>query len=235
MNKLFVCFFYLFIIFTATNSYSQTANPTRPSAADNGYLTEYGYSEIEFGYAGNANEYNFPVLLKFSVLKKLEAGVVLNGLVTNNGSNTQIGNPGFQLKFQPINSDVIAATLVGRMTFDDSSSPVYTIYTAPSLQTNFAEIDLTAGSSLVNSSSKYEGQFFYAVAISPKIEMPIGIFGEIFGENSSGANSVYTDFGIGYSVSSSFVLDTAFVIGLNESSTDWIFQIGLTKTLFKFL
>ena len=233
-NILFLVLFYS-IILLATNSLSQTANPTRPSAADNAYLTEYGYSELEMGYAGNENGYNFPTLLKFSVFRKLETGVILTGLITDNGNKTKIGNPGFQLKYQPIKSDVFVASLVGRMTFDNSASPIYTIYAAPSLQTNFVQIDFTAGTSFINNSSKYENQFFYALAFTPKIKMPIGVFGEIFGEDFSGSNSVYANMGISYPVSSSFVLDTAFTIGLNESATDWIFQVGFTKTLFKFL
>jgi len=208
------------IIFITTNLNAQTANPTRPSAADNAYLTEYGYSELEMGYAGNENGYNFPTLLKFSVFRKFETGVILTGLITDNGNKTKIGNPGFQFKYQPINNDVFVASLVGRMTFDNSASPIYTIYAAPSLQTNFAQIDFTAGTSFINNSSKYENQFFYALAFTPKINMPIGVYGEIFGEDFSGSNSVYTDLGISYPVGSSFVLDTSFTIGLNESATD---------------
>jgi len=233
-NILLLVLFYSIILLT-TNSLSQTANPTRPSAADNAYLTEYGYSELEMGYAGNENGYNFPTLLKFSVFRKFEAGVLLTGLITDNGNKTRIGNPGFQLKYQPIKSDILGASIVGRITFDNSAAPIYTIYAAPSLQTKFVQIDFTAGTSLINNSSVYENQFFYALAFTPKIKMPIGVYGEIFGEDFSGSNLVYVDLGISYPVSSSFVLDTAITIGLNEGATDWIFQVGFTKTLFKFL
>lgn len=49
-------------------SYSQdvSANPTRPSASDNAFLTAKGYSEIEIGFASQKNFWSIPTLLKFS-------------------------------------------------------------------------------------------------------------------------------------------------------------------------
>ncbi len=235
MRNIFISGLLFSLIFISTNTFSQTANPTRPSAADNAYLTEYGYSELEIGYAGDKDTYSIPALLKFSVLKKLEGGVLMNGIVNYDGNEIKVGDPGFQLKYQILKNNDIAAAIVGRMGFSSSFSPIYTIYAVPTLQTDFAQFDFTAGTSFINSSSEYKNLYFYALAISPKFDLPIGIFGEIFGESFSSSNSLYVDIGIGYPVSPDFVLDTGFTFGLNEDATDWIFQIGLTKTLFKFL
>jgi hypothetical protein len=235
MRNIFLSGLFFSLIFISINTIAQIANPTRPSAADNACLTEYGYSELEIGYAGDKDTYSIPALLKFSVLKKLEAGVLMNGIVNYDGNEIKVGDPGFQLKYQILKNNDIAAAIVGRMGFSNSSSPIYTIYAVPTLQTDFAQFDLTAGTSFINNSDEYDNLYFYALAMSPKIDLPIGIFGEIFGESFSGSNSFYIDFGIGYPVTPDFVLDTGITFGLNDDADDWIFQIGLTKTLFKIL
>lgn len=63
----------IWVIITSVCSYSQTANPTRPSAADNAYLTEYGYTEIEMGYMLDQNNYySLPALLNLLSTLKLK-------------------------------------------------------------------------------------------------------------------------------------------------------------------
>lgn len=235
MRNIFISGLFFSLILISINTFAQTANPTRPSAADNAYLTEYGYSELEIGYLGDKDTYTIPALLKFTILKRLEAGLFMTGIITNYGNETKAGDPGLQLKYQILNNNDFAAALVGRIRFDNSSSPGYTIYAIPTIQTSFAQFDLTAGTSFIKNSEEYDNLYFYALAMSPKIDLPIGIFGEIFGESLSGSNSLYIDFGISYPVTPDFVLDTGLTFGLNESAADWIFQIGLTKTLFKFL
>jgi len=235
MRNIFISGLFFSLILISINTFAQTANPTRPSAADNAYLTEYGYSELEIGYSGSDNVYSIPTLLKFSVLKKLEVGLWMSGIIYYDGNETKVGDPGFQLKYQITNNKDLAVSIVGKMGFSNSSSPAYTIYAVPTIQTSFAQFDLTAGTSFIKISDEYDNLYFYALAMSPKIDLPIGIFGEIFGESLSGSNSLYIDFGISYPVTPDFVLDTGITFGLNESATDWIFQIGLTKTLFKIL
>ena len=235
MRNIFISGLFFSLIFISINTIAQIANPTRPSAADNAYLTEYGYSELEIGYLGDKDTYSIPALIKFTLLKKLEAGLFMTGIITNYGNETKARDPGIQLKYQILNNNKFAAALVGRIRFDNSSSPGYTFYAVPTLQTSFAQFDLTAGTSFINNSDEYDNLYFYALAMSPKIDLPIGIFGEIFGESFSGSNSLYIDFGISYPVTADFVLDTGITFGLNESAADWIFQIGLTKTLFKIL
>jgi hypothetical protein len=223
------------IVVNSPVSFAQTANPTRPSAADNGYLTEYGYSELEIGYSGEQNTYTVPALLKFTFDKKLEAGFLMDGVVNYNGSETKIGNSGIQLKYQFTKNDYVAAALVGKVEFSSSSSSVYTGYLVPSIQTDFAQIDITAGTSFIKIIQDYKTQYFYAFCVSPKVNLPFGFYGEFYGQSLSGISQNYFDVGFGYSVNPDFVLDTAFAIGLNKDAADWIFQIGFTKTLFKFL
>ena len=223
------------IIFIPINSNAQTANPTRPSAADNAYLTQYGYSELEIGYSGDKDTYSIPALLKFSVLKKLEAGVIMSGIINYDGNETKVGDPGLQLKYQFLNNEQLAAAIVGKVGYSNSSSATYTIYAVPSIQTKFAQFDLTGGTSFIKTLTEYKNRYFYAFAISPKVDLPVGFFVEIYGESFSGSNPFYFDFGVGYPVSPDFVFDAGLTLGLNKDAADWIFQIGLTKTLFKFL
>ena len=133
MKKAFITNFILLNIFLVTTLFPQTANPTRPSASDNAYLTEYGYSELEIGYSGDDNVDAVPALLKFSVLKKLEVGLFTAGFVYYDGNEIEFGDPGFQLKYQVINNNDLAASIVGKMGFSSSNSPSYSIYAVPSL------------------------------------------------------------------------------------------------------
>ena len=159
----------------------------------------------------------------------------MSGIIYYDGNETKVGDPGFQLKYQITNNKDLAVSIVGKMGFSNSSSPSYTVYGVPTFQTNFAQFDLTAGTSYIKNDSDYDNIIFYALALSPKLDFLLSFFGEIYGESFPGSNQLYVDFGIAYPVSSDFVLDTGLTFGLNESATDWIFQIGLTKTLFKFL
>ncbi len=133
MKKLILKVVIFLIIYSTSDIIGQTANPTRPSSSDNAYLTEYGFTELEIGYSGDKDRYSIPALLKFSVLKKLEAGILMSGIINYNGSKTQIGDPGIQLKYQFLNNQNIAAALAGKIGFSSSSSATYTFYVVPSI------------------------------------------------------------------------------------------------------
>ncbi len=235
IHNIHLTWFILTIIFASVSSFAQTVDPTRSSFGDNAYLTEYGYSDLELGYSFDNDIHTFPIFLKFGVLKKLEVGLLISGIVNYDGNETEVGDPGFTLKYQLLDESIFALAFVSGMTFSKSSSPDYTIFASPSFQTHFVEIDLTVGTSFIKESINFNNLYFYALTITPKLELPIGIFGEIYYESFSGSNPLYVDFGIGYGVSSGFVIDAGYTIGLNDDAIDWIIQIGFTKSLFKFL
>ena len=72
-------------IFSSSVIFSQEvfSNATRPSASDNGYLTEYGYTELEIGWTAEENYWSVPALLKFTALPNFELGFLMSGIVMN--------------------------------------------------------------------------------------------------------------------------------------------------------
>lgn len=209
-----------------------SANPTRPSASDNAFLTEYGYTEIEMGFSGQTNYSSVPLLLKFSALKSVEIGFSMSGLVNStyigNKTETKVGDPGLQLKFQLLKNETMGLAVLGRADFisDDTK---FTFYGVPSFITNYGQIDATLGITLLNNTTS----FIYALAFSPKVNLPFGFYLELFGESFENYSPIYFDLGVSYPISSDFILDAAVVHGLNNEATDWQYQFGLTKTLFK--
>lgn len=161
-----------------------------------------------------------------------EIGFLMNGLFNNvtvgNYSETKLGDPGLQLKYQFIKKEKMAMAAVGKADFYNGATK-FTVYAVPSFLTYFGQIDATAGISTIQDAST----LLYAIAFSPKFDLPFGIYLELFGEKPEAYSPLYFDAGISYPVSSDFVLDIALVKGLNKDAIDLQFQIGLTKTLVK--
>lgn len=235
MTKLFINIFFNFFLLYTSFCIGQTANPTRPSASDNAYLTEYGYTELEIGFSGNDNAYGFPALLKFTFLDELEAGLFISEIIHYENNETNIGDPGLQLKYQFLNTTDISTAIVGKVGFVNTGNTIYTTYLVPTFQAPYAQVDLTVGTSFIKNSDEFESLFFYALALSPKVNTPLGLFFEVFGDISSEQNSVNVDVGMNYALQTDFVLDAGYTIGLSSNPGIWLIQIGLTKTLFKIL
>lgn len=222
----FFCFYTIF-------AQSHNVNPTRPSAADNAYLTDYSYSELEMGASIYDGGWSLPLMLKSTPLQNLEVGLFLNGLVNGSDDETEIGNPGLQLKSQLFYSEIFATAILGRIEFINELNPNFTFYFANSFHHELFQADLTLGTSLQDNSSEYEASLIYALAISPKLGGPLGFYVEVFGDYYDSNNSIYFDFGIAYAVSNTFVLDAAFTANEEFDQDFNQFQIGFTTSLFK--
>ncbi len=211
-----------------------SANPTRPSAADNAYLTAYGYSEIEFGWASTEDAWTLPMLLKFSIHPAAELGFLMSGVLNytnfNNKSETEAGTPGFQMKTRVLSSPSVSTALVGRVEIPSDADNIYTAYAAISGQSKRLAVDVTLGCIF---SDQVDGRFIYAAALAPKLNGSIGGFAEIFGESSNSYRPVSMDLGVSYSFSPGLVADISAAFGLNEDAQDWQFQIGFTSVLIK--
>ncbi len=239
-NGLFV---FLSIVLLATPVAAQndvTANPTRPSAADNAYLTAPGYIELEIGGAVMDKFWSIPTFSKFAVHKQVELGFIMSGLINhtrlNGNSDTEVGDAGFQAKAQLTEQDWGAVAVVGRIDFPSGVDPKYTLYSVVSYQASGFQLDLTLGGVLFEpGDGDYNASFQYAAAMSPKLTGKLGGFVEIFGEASSEFNPVAVDFGVSLSQSPRFVPDASLTIGLNDDAPDWQIQFGLTTVLFKVL
>lgn len=234
---------YLIILILLTSSFSiaqeVAANATRPSASDNGYITEYGYTELELGWLFQEDYWSVPALLKLTPLSKIEVGLFMNGILNitklGNTPESEIGDPGVQIKGQLLNIPQMAISLVGRTEFLPNELNRYTIYSAWSFQRTMFQLDATLGGVFHSKSFPGDQSFIYAVAFAPKFEGPAGIYVEIFGESNDAAKPLYLDAGISYAVSPSFILDTAYYAGLNADAVDWQVHLGFTSTLFKLI
>lgn len=205
------------------------ANPTRPSASDNAFLTAPGYLEVEAGWAVSENYFTFPLLLKSAVLKDIEFGFLMSGLINHLSkpvSSTDIGDPGFQAKYRAMREEDVAVAVVGRLEFTDPGTKL-TAYATPSLLQPVGRFDGSLGFELLDG----DVSLIYAVAFTPEADLPVSVYGEFFGQTGNGYSPFSLDAGVRCPVTGDFVLDAAFVVGLNDDAPDWQFQVGFTKVL----
>jgi hypothetical protein len=232
-KTLFILF--LLCVFTAADVFAQLpdANPTRPSASDNAFMTAPGYLEVETGLLLSDGFYSIPTLLKASLVKDMEFGFLMSGLINHRSkpvTTTDVGDPGFQAKYQFLRDSNTTISAVARLEFPDGGSR-FTAYLVPTLTPFVGEFDATLGFSTWSGTTS----LIYAAAFSPVMPSPIGVYGEFYGQSASNYAPFYFDAGASYKVSNDFVLDAAFGIGLNNDAADWQFQVGLTKVLAKVL
>lgn len=227
------------LILLSTRLYSQeiSSNPTRPSAADNAYLTEYGYAEIELGWFAQEDYWSVPALLKITPIKKVELGFIMSGIVNHSEffgkSETDIGDFGLQLKGQLLNAPEMAIALVGRADFLPESTTKGTIYSAFSFPRGNFQVDATLGGFFGINTDALDAGFLWAIALGSNFENPLNFYVEVFGENVKDYSPLTFDAGISYKVTPTFVLDAAYYTGLNDYAVDWQVHVGFTTTLFK--
>ncbi len=231
-------FVILLIIVTVRTNAQVSANATRPSASDNAYLTSKGYTELEMGFSSVTDFWSVPTFLKFSPSERIELGVILSGILNHSSveKNTEIGDPGVQIKYQFMNNKTSAFAAVARTDFLSSTNPKYTAYLTGSFQSALFQIDATLGTEFIdNGSNNYNNGILYALALTPKFDSKMGAFVEIFGESINNSTPLSFDFGVAYAVSPVLILDSSYTFGLNNYAQDWQFQIGFTATLFKLM
>lgn len=232
MKKLIVI-----LLFTCSASWGQSvsANPTRPSASDNAYITANKYLEMEFGLSTSSSGWSLPLLLKSSVSQKTEFGIFMNGLAYYNSSDetSDLGNPGLQIKHKFVDSQSFASAIVAKTEFVKNSSTVFTLYDASSFQVEYFQLDITLGVNLFKENSELNNSYFYAAAISPKLNSKFGVFVEVFGDYTSNQNNLYFDGGISYSLFPTIVFDASYTPENKTTGAPSVVQLGVTTTLYK--
>lgn len=217
----------------ATFAQLPNANPTRPSVADNAFLTAPGYLEIETGLLLSDGFYTIPTILKASLVNNMEFGFLMSGLVNHISkpvTSTDIGDPGVQAKYQFMRDSNTSVAVVARLDFADGGTR-FTAYAAPTFTPFFGQLDGTFGLATQSGTTS----LLYAVAFYPVMPLPVNVFGEFYGESASNYSPFSFAAGALFSVSDDFVLDASFGVGLSDDAPDWIFQVGLTKVLAKVL
>jgi hypothetical protein len=188
------------------------------------------------GWLKSDNAWSIPALLKFSAGERVEFGFAMTGIVDGaSGIKTTTGTPGVQGKVQLLNTSGGAAAAVIRADFPSGLSPSYSFYPVASLQTEPVQVDVTAGGSWSDTGTGYEGSFFYAVAVAPKLPGHVGVYGEVFGSVSKGVSAHSFDVGVSFAATPRIVFDTAYTRGLTNDAADWNIQAGMTITLLSLL
>ena len=216
----------------SSSSQEISANATRPSAADNGYITARGYAEIETGWLSSQSLWSCPALLKVSVGSNLELGISATGLLEKpKGSPAKFGIPGAQLKWQAWEGESGAFASVVHVDWPSQGDPALTFYPVMSLKRGGIVTDIMIGGTFRGFGSTSQSSFLYAFCFSPQFESPLGVYGEVFGTLSRGSPAHAVDAGLLYSVSPGFIVDLAIGKGLVPSNSDWIVQAGFTSTI----
>lgn len=229
----FLVLILLLIAAPASRAQLPGASPTRPQASDHAFLTAPGYLEVETGLFLGDGFYSIPTLLKASIVKDMEFGFLMSGIVNHVSkpvTSTDIGDPGLQAKYQFMNEGNTAVAAVARLDFSDPGTR-FTAYVVPSLCPFIGRFDATLGVATQSGTTS----LIYAVAFSPVMPSPVRIFGEFYGESASNWSPFYFDAGASFSISPDFVIDGSFGVGLNDDAADWQLQFGLTKVLVKIL
>ncbi|RMD49799.1 MAG: hypothetical protein D6830_04115 [Ignavibacteria bacterium] len=232
MKKLLIIF-----LFSCSASWAQSvsANPTRPSASDNAYITANKYLEMEFGLSTSEAGWSLPLLFKSSVFRNTEVGFFMNGLANYNSSDetSDLGNPGLQIKHKLIDREFFASAFVAKTEIVKNASTIFTFYDASSFQFEYFQMDVTLGVNFYQTSSKFNNSYFYAAAISPKLNSKFGVFVEIFGDYTSNQNNLYFDGGISYALFPTIVFDASYTPENKTTGAPSVFQLGVTTTLYK--
>lgn len=209
------------------------ANPTRPAAGDNAFLTAPGHLEVESGLTIGDGYFTVPAILKASLVTNLEFGFLMSGVidhVSDPVSDTDVGDPGIQAKYQFTRDERTAVSAVGRLDFTDPGTR-FSAYVTPSLTPIVGRIDATFGFANLDGTTS----LVYAAAFYPGMIDPLRIFGEIHGESAGNYSPIMLNGGLLYSLSPDFVVDAAVGFGLSDDSPDWLIQVGLTKVLVRLL
>lgn len=241
------CVLYLLMISACTMTprtmraqHAVAANPTRPSAADNGYLTARGHAEIESGWLRTDGGWSLPALLKFAVSDKVEVGFAMSGILNHTtaggAGNTEAGDPGAQVKVQLAKGEWGAFAVAGRADFPADFDPHYTFYSVLTHQNPAFQLDVTAGgASFDTGRGRYDQAMLYAISLSPKVKGRLGGFAELFGEFDPGAQPVSADVGVAFAYTPRLIADLAVTAGLNNDAPDWVVQAGFTATLVRII
>ncbi len=223
--------------FVQTGLMAQEAavNPTRPSVADNGYLTTTGFVEIEFGWSRVPSAWSFPTLLKAGVDSSLEIGLTSTGILSKPaGSSATSGTPGAQLKWQALSDSWGALSLVAHFDWPSNGPPLSTFYPVVSIKSDHVLVDLAVGGSFAKPfASDRQSSYFYALAVAPDLRSNLTVYGEVYGTLSDGRPVHAADLGVLYALSSLLVLDFAIGTGITSNADDWTFQLGFTASLFR--
>ena len=217
--------FALILVFITSISVAQIISTDRPDQTEGTHVLLKNKFQIESGYLITDSDNYLNTLLRYGVLNKIELRInsnIITGLV-NNEKRTAFGNLELGLKFNIFNS-INSSTKVSFLShLSLPNKREFSNKDPISLNRILLSHDLTESFQIgynLGYNIGFNNQinnFIYTLVFSKSIQK-LGIFIEVFGEESSGVSKSYWDAGVIYSLTDNLQADLSFSRGINNKS-----------------
>ncbi|MAK07634.1 MAG: hypothetical protein CMG94_06365 [Marinoscillum sp.] len=217
--------FALILVFITSISVAQIISTDRPDQTEGTHVLLKNKFQIESGYLITDSDNYLNTLLRYGVLNKIELRInsnMITGLV-NNEKRTAFGNLELGLKFNIFNginsstkvSFLSHLSLPNKREFSNKDPiSLNRILISHDLKESF-QIGYNLGYNI--GFNNQINNFIYTMVFSKSIQK-LGIFIEVFGEESSGVSKSYWDAGVIYSLTDNLQADLSFSRGINNKS-----------------
>ena len=226
--------FALILVFITSISVAQIISTDRPDQTEGTHVLLKNKFQIESGYLITDSDNYLNTLLRYGVLNKIELRInsnMITGLV-NNEKRTAFGNLELGLKFNIFNginsstkvSFLSHLSLPNKREFSNKDPiSLNRILISHDLTESF-QIGYNLGYNI--GFNNQINNFIYTMVFSKSIQK-LGIFIEVFGEESSGVSKSYWDAGVIYSLTDNLQFDFSFSRGINNNSNYINFGLSL--------
>ena len=224
ISKFFFSFALILVLITST-SVAQIISTDRPDQTEGTHVLLKNKFQIESGYLITDSDNYLNTLLRYGVLNKIELRInsnIITGLV-NNEKRTAFGNLELGLKFNIFNS-INSSTKVSFLShLSLPNKREFSNKDPISLNRILLSHDLTESFQIgynLGYNIGFNNQinnFIYTLVFSKSIQK-LGVFIEVFGEESSGVSKSYWDAGVIYSLTDNLQADLSFSRGINNKS-----------------
>tara|TARA_Y100000741_G_scaffold271202_1_gene211300 strand:- start:617 stop:1336 length:720 start_codon:yes stop_codon:yes gene_type:complete len=224
ISKFFFSFALILVLITSI-SVAQIISTDRPDQTEGTHVLLKNKFQIESGYLITDSDNYLNTLLRYGVLNKIELRInsnIITGLV-NNEKRTAFGNLELGLKFNIFNS-INSSTKVSFLShLSLPNKREFSNKDPISLNRILLSHDLTESFQIgynLGYNIGFNNQinnFIYTLVFSKSIQK-LGVFIEVFGEESSGISKSYWDAGVIYSLIDNLQADLSFSRGINNKS-----------------
>ena len=224
ISKFFFSFALILVLITSI-SVAQIISTDRPDQTEGTHVLLKNKFQIESGYLITDSDNYLNTLLRYGVLNKIELRInsnIITGLV-NNEKRTAFGNLELGLKFNIFNS-INSSTKVSFLShLSLPNKREFSNKDPISLNRILLSHDLTESFQIgynLGYNIGFNNQinnFIYTLVFSKSIQK-LGVFIEVFGEESSGVSKSYWDAGVIYSLIDNLQADLSFSRGINNKS-----------------
>ena len=226
--------FALILVLITSISVAQIISTDRPDQTEGTHVLLKNKFQIESGYLITDSDNYLNTLLRYGVLNKIELRInsnIITGLV-NNEKRTAFGNLELGLKFNIFNS-INSSTKVSFLShLSLPNKREFSNKDPISLNRILLSHDLTESFQIgynLGYNIGFNNQinnFIYTLVFSKSIQK-LGVFIEVFGEESSGVSKSYWDAGVIYSLTDNLQADLSFSRGINNNSNYINFGLSL--------